>query len=87
MHTICGDKVWDGEDLEEDMACGLEEAPSAIYPHGRDQDGFSEEGHAGGYFHTFTCMVTHNISILVLSMGHPIFHQHSTIGGEFYGLS
>jgi len=73
--------------MEEDMGCGLEEALLAIYPHGRDQEGFSEEGHAGGYFHTFTCMVTHNISILVLSMGHPIFHQHSTIGGEFYGLS
>lgn len=54
MHTIGGEEKWVGEDLEEDMECGLEEGPLATYLHGRGLDGFLEEGHAGGFSQAFT---------------------------------
>ena len=32
------------------LVLGLEQAPSAIYPHGKDQDGYTDQEHAGGCF-------------------------------------
>ena len=39
-------KKWDGEE-EDEWECGLEEVRSAICRHGKDQDGYMEEEHAG----------------------------------------
>jgi len=49
---IGGEETWVGEDegaAEGGVDRGLEEGPTATYHPGKDQDGYTVEGHAGGY--------------------------------------
>ena len=72
---MAGEEEEAGEEAGQDL--GLAEDHSVIYHHGKDQDGYLEEAHAGTCSVTHGCidMDTHIIHIIQL---HTLYHHIRT---------